>query len=421
MGMDSSRQPAQDRYPGKTASDLQDPAFTSLIDFVRWLSAFMVMVGHARNPLLLGFGQLSAEQRSPVVAAWYFVTGFHAEAVLVFFVLSGYLVGGLSSARIAQGSYNATNYLIDRVSRLYVVYLPALLLTCLLDWLGAHWFANSGLYDGTHAMIATKDHGIAYANLLNWNVFFANLAMMQEFHTPSLGSNQPLWTLSCEFWFYMIFATGAASLRGKAPKVIGFMLLTLMIALWNGPEFLIYLGLWLIGMGLAFIKRPRRALPALALAAILAWLVVLRLNDAWLDEHLGMKHAAHYVLALLVGWLLIAFRGHTPALFGRVRTFNRKMADFSYSLYLIHFPVIVFAIAALGRFTGLAGFYRGFDPNDPMGVAAYCGIVAATTVLAWLFAQATEAHTKTVRQSIRRMIGRLGAHRSEGRIGRESQ
>ena len=117
------------RYPGGVLDDVANPHFASFLDGMRWIAASIVFLGHLRDPLFQGYGSLSAAERTPAVQLWYFVTGWFGPAVIVFFVLSGYLVGGIASARASLGKFSATSYGIDRVSRLYVAFLPALALT----------------------------------------------------------------------------------------------------------------------------------------------------------------------------------------------------------------------------------------------------------------------------------------------------
>ena len=389
-------------YPGQTLLDLKDPALGSFIDMARWMAAFMVMVGHLRNPLLLGYGDRPAADQTLAVKLWFFATGFHAEAVLVFFVLSGFLVGGMSVARMARGQYHGWSYVIDRVSRLFIAFVPALLLTVLLDLAGAHWFGGSGIYDGTHPMIVQKVHGIAFADTLTLPVFFTNLFMLQTYFGPELGSNQPLWTLSTEFWFYMVFAVAAAAALASGPKRIVFAAMAITMSAVLGVDFILWMGLWLIGLGLAFVHSPRLSRPLLATAALGAWLAMLRVMDGWFDAHLSAKTAAHYVMALLFAWLILSMRGRKVALFVALARFNKVMADFSFSLYLIHFPLIMFAIAALGTLTGNPGFYAGFPATDPVGIATYVGLIVLILLVSWAFSRATEAHTARLRQALKR-------------------
>ncbi len=71
-------------------------------------------------------------------------------------------------------------------------------------------------------------------------------------------------------------------------------------------------------------------------------------------------------------------------------------ADFSYSLYLIHVPVTVFAGALIERFGWPAVLAQ---PGLP-AFAVFAGLVAAAMVTAFIFAQATERHTDSVRKAL---------------------
>ncbi len=386
-----------------TLSDLKEPTLISFIDMARWLAALMVMVGHLRNPLFLGWGDLAAGDRTWWVKIWFFVTGYHAEAVLVFFVLSGYLVGGLSAARGAEGKWQPGGYAIDRISRLFIAFLPALLLTVALDYAGSHFFDGTGLYDGTHPMVVQKMHGEVLQNRLTWPIFLGNAAMLQNyFGVPELGTNDPLWTLSTEFWFYVVFGLLLTAWLARKPVVrwtCAFLGIAASALL--GIDFVLYLGMWLIGFLASQLPRPPLSHPLIATGAMLAWLVVIRIKDSFFDAHLGYKFASQYLLAALFGWIILSMRDRRIPWLTRVAPFNKFMADFSYSVYLIHFPVIWFALSVLGTKTGIAGFRTAFRPTDPVGVATYVGMILGCLLVAWLFSRATEAHTAKLRQALR--------------------
>ena len=72
------------------------------LDWLRFAAALTVVVVHVRGALLLPFGSLPVEQRSLPVAALYLLTRIGNEAVVVFFVLSGFLVGGKAFERMAD-------------------------------------------------------------------------------------------------------------------------------------------------------------------------------------------------------------------------------------------------------------------------------------------------------------------------------
>ncbi len=383
--------------PAQISSDLANPSLISFVDMARWMAAAMVMVGHIRNPMFLGFGALTPAEKPIWVKAWFFITGYHAEAVLVFFVLSGFLVGGLSMARAQTGRFALGSYAIDRIARLFIAFIPALLLTLLLDWCGSTYFGGTGLYNGTHPMIVQKIHGDIFQNNLSPTILIGNLMMLQYYFVPELGSNSPLWTLSTEFWFYAIFGILLAGLLLKDRIRWIYVAAGLAATTILGGEFLIYFGLWLIGFGAACLHIRRTGSPLVALALLTAWLLYMRFYDPMFDANNGLKHAAHYVMALLFGWLILAMRGCSVKWVERLGGFNKFMADFSYSVYLIHFPLMIFAVAVLGKITGNSGFSTGFVPTNSVGIFAYIGVIALCLGCAWVFAQFTERNTPRLR------------------------
>jgi peptidoglycan/LPS O-acetylase OafA/YrhL len=58
------------------------------------LAAIMVLVAHVRAASFVEYGALPQEQKSVLVAAIFAASRLGLEAALVFFVLSGFLVGG---------------------------------------------------------------------------------------------------------------------------------------------------------------------------------------------------------------------------------------------------------------------------------------------------------------------------------------
>ena len=67
------------------------------LDMVRGLAALVVLGGHWRNLLFVDFWQLTSGRS--IMALPYLLTSAGHQAVVVFFVLSGYLVGARSSVR----------------------------------------------------------------------------------------------------------------------------------------------------------------------------------------------------------------------------------------------------------------------------------------------------------------------------------
>ncbi len=70
-----------------------------------------------------------AERKGVFLNLVYFITNLGHEAVVVFFVLSGFLIGGNLTDSMRRGSFDLVRYLIARFTRVYIVYLPALIVT----------------------------------------------------------------------------------------------------------------------------------------------------------------------------------------------------------------------------------------------------------------------------------------------------
>src|SRR5476651_1385848 len=92
---------------------------TSLyLDFLRVIAAFGVLLVHANLPWFSSALFLRAE--------------LGHKLVMVFFVLSGYLI----AFTVDKKNKGPEKYLVDRISRLYSVVIPALILTFVVDSLG---------------------------------------------------------------------------------------------------------------------------------------------------------------------------------------------------------------------------------------------------------------------------------------------
>ncbi|MCB9734366.1 MAG: acyltransferase [Deltaproteobacteria bacterium] len=231
---------------------------STTLDAVRALAAFVVLIGHARNLFVVDYPELLAAGGRPSAPLYgfYFVTSLGHQAVLVFFVLSGFFIGQAVLSRHAPGSrWSWSHYLVDRVSRLYVVLLPALALTLLWDHLGAT--AMPSLYDGSYP-----------ANILNFAAdtrhdaatFLANATFLQTITAPPLGTNGALWSLANELWYYLLFplALRVAVTRNQRERYLCLALFAGAATL-VGSEILLYFPVWLLGVALNLLPIPRLA------------------------------------------------------------------------------------------------------------------------------------------------------------------
>ena len=142
--------------------------------------------------------------RTASLKTLYFLTGFGHQAVMVFFVLSGFLISSSILRSLSAGTWSWSGYAISRATRLYVVLIPGLLFGLLWDVLGKSLFASTGLYTQPLGSFG----GLVVQDALTAGNFFGTLFFLQTIVCSSFGSNGPLWSIANEFWYYVLFPLG---------------------------------------------------------------------------------------------------------------------------------------------------------------------------------------------------------------------
>lgn len=363
---------------------------SDLLNLARWLAALLVVMEHLRSLLFQDFHTLPT--KSFLEYLFYFSTGFGHEAVVLFFVISGFLVGGRTLERWSLGSFSWQSYLIDRASRLYAVYIFALFFGLFLDTFGSRWLDSGGYYTASVSEpIATLAYNVS--ERLTIHHFLSSLFMLQEIVLPSLGSNGPLWSLAHESWYYLFFplllqtGRGPTWVRGVALGAV------VMLACFLTSYILILFGVWLLGV-FAWKFNDRRLLPTfIAFPIFIASVLFMRL-----DIHL-FPYAAHFAVGVGFALLLNSVcAAQTPYVF---RDVSKSLADFSYSLYLIHFPVILLLISLLFHF----GILKNRLCLDAYSMGMFSGIILFTVWISFLVSRVTEARTMLLRNWMRQVAG----------------
>ena len=112
--------------------------FSIYLDLVRFLAACLVYLYHSNQRLLV----------EPILPA----SNYGHSSVIVFFVLSGYVIAYITDTK--ENPW--TSYSASRLSRVYSVAVPAVALTLILDTLGrALYPALYSGYPGDQLMLPT--------------------------------------------------------------------------------------------------------------------------------------------------------------------------------------------------------------------------------------------------------------------------
>lgn len=290
------------------------------LETLRGFAALYVALGH----LVLSIALVSGPAQIPFK--------FGGEAVMLFFLVSGFVVM-FSVLRAPRMSF--AGYFWRRATRIYPIFLLALLIGYLVTW-----------RDG-----------------VDWPTLIGNILMLQDYDQAKPGTivqtyrNAALWSLSYEWWFYMMFwplyrlvderlqlalvtaASGAAALIYYWVEFQPLLFVSLLPTWWWGAE---------IGRDVARGETPRMVRILVAGSVTCSIFGGIALYDALARGQLTISlHPVlefRQVLVTLIFLLPIALFGWAKVMRSLSAVpFFAALAPISYGLYALHFPVIVWA------------------------------------------------------------------------------
>jgi len=308
------------------------------MDFIRGISALLVLAGHLRAAMFVDFSEL--KNSTIIDKLFYFVTGLGHEAVMVFFVLSGFFVGGTIIKK--KNSFQFLNYLIARLSRLWTVFIPALIFTFLIDQIIRFYFPQ--IIEGEHLLFLNSGPNDEYSTSII--TFLSNVMFFQTIFTPVFGSNGPLWSLANEFWYYIFFpllmiCTGFIK-RGKYIMFMCFMFLLFSFFIAN--SLLIGFIIWILGVGVfvVYSKNMISINKGFLIPSLILFLLSLIMSKF---HFIGNNFSAlnDVLIGICFSFLLISIREFEVS-WGLNNYFNRFsiwLSEISFSLYIFHFPIVL--------------------------------------------------------------------------------
>lgn len=307
------------------------PTFSIYLDAIRFLAALTVFLAHAQAPHR-GALQLGG------FPAWRLAN----DAVVTFFVLSGLVIHYSVDHRDCE----IATYIINRLARLWSVVIPALLLTILL------YTAGSALAPRHYAEYAST----APVTSILGSAFFVHQLWFLELSPPS---DAPFWSLGFEAWYYIIFGCAFFFRGWTRLAAVG------LAAAAMGPKVLILLPVWLLGAAVyrvRIVTASDRLGAALFFGSVAAYLLyqwsglsrTLWAGVLGFREELGLGMAgaflSDYIVALLIVANFIGFRileRRWAPVFAVLEKPIRFLASYTFSLYLFHFPLLIFTTSFL--------------------------------------------------------------------------
>lgn len=372
------------------------------LDLIRGIAALAVFLGHLRAVLFPDYGSLV--NPSIVQKIFYFCTGLGHQGVVVFFVLSGFFVGG--SVVTSHKRFCLKKYLVSRLVRLWIVLLPALLLTALTDFGIRN--QKPEILTGTYYQewnSGPHPESIASNSI---PIFLGNMVFLQTILCPVFGTNSPLWSLANEFWYYMAFPAITIVLGWsiEVDKVLPrFLAGGVLVLMWLflPPGIQEGFFLWLLGVGVYLLvkKNPEKLRKSIGIMGMLVFFACLYYSKK-APFILEKNISADWIVGIGFAFWLFGLC-QTPGF--QIHQWFRRVVEFisesSYTLYVIHFPLVIF-------FAGvLAPSCQKLEETKPLALFfGIGGLIIVISSLLWFF---FERNTDWVRQRIFQRLNRGGS------------
>ncbi len=260
-------------------------------------------------------------------------------------------------------------------------------------------FGAASIYGGP------AGQGEVAANLashLSMAALFGNATFLQGILVPTLGTNDALWSLSYEFWYYALFPLLVLALVSRENNVrrVVYALLFAAIIVFTGWKIALYFGIWFMGALLELLPRKIHK-QAVTIVIILACKFLLFLDVCAMVLKSDIDPIrADFLVALAFSALCYAMlnakQDATDSLYARASRFVSKM---SYTLYLTHLPLLVFVCALV-----MPVWHRW--PLDAVHVAMMLPILGGVFGISYALYVFFERNTDAVRAAIGSLIWR---------------
>jgi peptidoglycan/LPS O-acetylase OafA/YrhL len=360
----------------------------SFLFTLRWLSSAIVMFGHTYSIIFHPY--VDARGVGSIGGFLEYVAQFRHGAVVIFFVMSGYLVGG--GVLDAAERFDFKRFFINRFSRIYIVLAPAILLTVALD-LTAYLLAPDNKIYTNADLTGTLGIGGSIFERYDFQRVAATLLSLESVIGEPMGSNRALWSLGIEWFFYFLFPIALFALArirafGSYSAIIAALLVAFALVLAGRRGLAVYWIVWTAG---AFCSQIRLSGP---ISRYLPWIgggvglffflghpaMHLKIDDLFI----GLGVALLFVNPKVLNWRL-----H--------RSMDKALADFSYSLYVVHMPVLVFMVFLFFQMgvIGLEGLVLSWT-----GLSLFLAASAVEIAIAFSFGRVFERRTDDLKRSL---------------------
>ena len=237
----------------------------------------------------------------------------------------------------------------------------------------------------------------------NLSDFFANVFFLQPFKGVSWGGNGPLWSLSYEFWYYIVCFSFASTLYSLLKRYFNYELIFHILVLFIAFqilnfEWLILGSIWMCGVitshvlnipavttrSSRYFKYVTFKFTYVTTFIVIPILIILKMLP---------RLVSFPITVLFLAFSIAIMNDEIQSIIGkRWQSLIIRGSEFSFSLYLIHFPLLALAAKYLTPI-------NRWEMSVPR-LMTMLGITIVVLIIAYVFAWLTEFNLARVRHRL---------------------
>jgi peptidoglycan/LPS O-acetylase OafA/YrhL len=336
-----------------------------LLDSFRGLAAIAVLSDHLCATFLLPFlgATSSLDVAMGLLGSW---------AVIIFFILSGYLITSSILYNIKNnGGFVWQDYLVSRIARIYPPLIASLVLCVIIFWIANHFNLH-----GKQAFRLPTD---LYVIRDKFEFRYREIGLSLLMRGGALDMNGPLWSLYVEVKTYLLamfvailgYHGGKLRRIGQIVSVIGIISIL--------PDLIhnfTYVAIWTLGGIFALVLQgnvvKRSYLKPVYGVAILIFLFCsIMAPSLFMQQHIftGAGFTASIAFSIILAGFMFDWQ-----IGAQIISSFSGTAKYSYTLYIVHFPLLLFAFSLTHQFLA-SNFHYGY-------LVGVCGLTFV--VIIWI-------------------------------------
>lgn len=305
----------------------------------RVIAAFCVLLCHARCELFAPYSHLIPESQNIFTQAFFLSVSFGQDSVVCFFLLSGFLVGGINTKRLTgvltEGDSSKVSGILRKFStgRFVRIYPPLIASIIFITFVRYLRGEDISIYE-----------------------IFGNLLGLQGVSVHDYG--WCFWTLAYEIWFYVLIASIISLFSNRnCFRITGGILLIV-----TGCIFMKLQPFWIFTLllGVLFYYLKDYHLPSST-----KWIALIIMMISTSIGHLSSEtrvfdnpfieyingDMTKWVFAVSLGFLMLYCVQRVPQKKWHVKIENigNKIAPMTYCLYITHFAVLRLVRVIMGN------------------------------------------------------------------------